>query len=192
MSQIKPIELLHNRFSPRAFRSGSVQSEALESLFKAASLSPSAYNDQPWVFFVATKDNAVEHEKIASLLVEGNRVWASQAPVLVLVVARTTFAHNGSVNPYAAYDTGGAVAHLTTQATSLDIYVHQMAGYDHAKAIELFDLPENFQPLTVLALGHLTDEMNTAASKAEILAKRNRAALSGIVFSGKLGTAYKF
>ncbi len=192
MTNIKPIELLKNRFSPRAFKNHSISSAVLESLFSAASLSPSAFNDQPWVFFTANKDNQAEYEKIASLLVEPNRIWASQAPVLVLVAARTTFAHNGSANPYAAYDTGGAVAHLTTQASAQDIYIHQMAGFDHERAKEAFELPDNFQPLTILAIGYLTDEMNTPAVKEEILAKRSRAELSGIVFSGKLGTAFKF
>lgn len=192
MSQIKPIEPLRKRFSPRDFKNSAIPSEVLESLFSAASLSPSAYNDQPWVFFAATKDNPAEYEKIASLLVEPNRVWASKAPVIVLVAARTTFAHNGSANSYAAYDTGGAVAHLTTQASSQDVYIHQMAGFDHVKAVEKFELPENFQPLTILALGYLTDEMNAPASKEEILAKRSRAQLSGIVFSGKLGISFKF
>jgi nitroreductase len=192
MSQIKPIELLEKRFSPRAYKNLAIPSEVLKSLFSAASLSPSAFNDQPWVFFVATKDEPAEYEKIASLLVEPNRIWASQAPVIVLVAARTTFARDGISNPYAAYDTGGAVAHLTTQASSLDVYIHQMAGFDHAKAVEVFELPDNFQPLTILAVGYLADEMNTQAVKEEILAKRSRAELSGIVFSGKLGTAFKF
>ena len=192
MSKIKPVELLHKRFSPRAFKNTKIQPEVFESLFTAAGLSPSAYNDQPWVFFAAEKDNAVAFDKIASLLVEGNKVWASQASALVLVTARTTFAHNGKPNPYAAYDTGGAVAHLTTQASSQDLYVHQMAGFDHAKAVESFELPENFQPLTIIAIGYLTDEMNTAVAKDEIIAKRSRAELSGIVFSGKLNSAYKF
>lgn len=192
MSQIKPIDLLHKRFSPRAFNNSQIEPEVLKSLFLAASLSPSAYNDQPWVFFAATKENPAEYEKIASLLVEPNRIWASQAPVIVLVAARTTFAHNGSANPYAAYDTGGAVAHLTTQATAQNLYVHQMAGFDHAGAKTAFELPENFQPLTIIAIGYLADEMNTPAVKEEILAKRSRAELPGIVFSGKLGTAFKF
>jgi len=192
MKQTQPIDLLHKRFSPRAFKTEMIQPEALHSLFVAAGISPSAYNDQPWAFFLATKENAAEYEKIASVLVDANRAWASQAPVLVFVAARTTFTHNGSANPYAAYDTGGAVAHLTTQASAQNIFVHQMAGFDHTKAAQVFELPENYQPLTILALGYLTDEMNTPAAKDELIAKRSRAEISAIVFSGKLSSSYTF
>jgi len=192
MKTIHPIELLQNRFSPRAFRDEAIQPEILESLFTAAGISPSAFNEQPWLFFAATKDNPEEYNKIVSILFEGNQAWATQAPALLFVAARTTFTLNGKSNPYAAYDTGGAIAHLTTQAASQNIYVHQMAGFDKTKAVELFGLTESMIPLTVIALGYLPESMDTAEAKQEIVSKRTSKPLSEIVFSGKTELPFNF
>ncbi len=60
----------------------------------------------------------------------GNQAWAQTAPVLILAVAHLRFRHNAAPNRHAVYDLGQAVATLLVQATALDLYAHQMAGFD--------------------------------------------------------------
>ena len=189
-NETKAIELLHNRFSPRNFNNTMIPDEVLVSLFEAARISPSAFNDQPWSFFVATKNDMTEYEKMYSLLTDRNKAWVNQAPVIILVVARNTFAHNGSPNSYALYDTGGAVAHLTTQAASQGLYVHQMAGFNRELAAELFALPENYKAVTMLALGYLSDELNSTETIQKTIAERKRNAVESIVFTKTFGEKY--
>ncbi|MDZ7692397.1 MAG: hypothetical protein U5K69_14890 [Balneolaceae bacterium] len=62
--------------------------------------------------------------------------WASNAPVLMLTVTKTSFSRNGTANRAAEHDLGQAVATLTFEATRTDLFVHQMAGIDLAKAKE--------------------------------------------------------
>ena len=52
--------LLQKRFSPRAFEDRSVAKETIRSLLEAARWAPSSFNEQPWRFIVATKDDPAE------------------------------------------------------------------------------------------------------------------------------------
>ena len=83
-------DLIAERWSPRAFGSKPVETEKLYRLFEAARWAPSSFNEQPWEFIVATREDAEAHQGIADCLVEGNRSWAEQAPVLMMTVAKLT------------------------------------------------------------------------------------------------------
>ena len=80
-------ELLSNRWSPYGFQERSVGQVDLRSLFEAARWSASSYNEQPWSFVVATRDDPAEFERLLSCLVEANLAWAKSAPVLAFGVA---------------------------------------------------------------------------------------------------------
>src|ERR1700739_3943883 len=145
-------ELIRERWSPRAFSEEAVPAEVLRSLFEAARWAPSSNNEQPWAFLVATKDDQAFHEKMVSTLVEFNQTWAKQAPVLAIAISELAFARNGHPNRNAFYDTGAAVAHLTTEATARGLLVHQMAGFDPHKAIELFSIPSGWAPIAAFVI----------------------------------------
>ena len=149
------LEPLRQRWSPLAFDPKPIPTEALLSLFEAARWSSSCFGEQPWRFIVGVKaTDPATFEKLASTLVAGNS-WAHKAPVLILGVAKKTFDHNGSENRFAPYDVGQAVGQLTVQAASLDLYLHQMGGFDAAKAQEIFAIPDGFAPQAMIALGYL-------------------------------------
>src|SRR6266851_1294611 len=50
-------DFIVKRWSPRAFSDKPVPPEELRSLFEAARWAASSYNDQPWAYLVATKDD---------------------------------------------------------------------------------------------------------------------------------------
>jgi nitroreductase len=76
--------LLANRWSPCAFADRPVPAEDLRSIFEASGWAASSYNEQPWRYIVATKADPEEFARLLSCLVEGNQVWAKQAPVLAV------------------------------------------------------------------------------------------------------------
>jgi len=145
--------LISNRRSPYAFADRMVSVADLCALFEAARWAPSCFNEQPWHFIVATRDNPAAFEKLLSCLVEPNQVWARLAPVLGLGIARTTFARNDKPNRHAAHDLGLAVGNLTLEATARGLAIHQMGGILPDRARELYAVPEGFDILTGLALG---------------------------------------
>lgn len=148
-------ELIRRRWSPRAFADRSVASDVLRQVLAAARWAPSAYNEQPWHFIVARREDPDAFAQLLSCLKEGNRRWAQQAPILMLVLAHRNFSHNGAPNPHAWYDTGQAVAYLTLQATALGLYVHQMAGILPDEARRRYAVPEDYDVVVALALGYL-------------------------------------
>jgi nitroreductase len=150
-------EVLQQRWSPRAFSGKPVPPDVLRSLFEAARWAPSSANEQPWAFLVATRDDSETHTKLLSTLAESNQVWAQHAPVLGSSIARLNWAKTGQPNRTAFYDTGAAVAGLTAEATARGLFVHQMAGFDHQKASELFHIPSDWQPVAAFVLGYPGD-----------------------------------
>lgn len=70
-------ELLATRSSPYAFSDQPVSDDDLRSLFEAVRWAPSSYNEQPWTYVIATKENRQEFEKVPSCLVSGNQGAAS-------------------------------------------------------------------------------------------------------------------
>jgi nitroreductase len=178
-------DLLKTRWSPRAFSDQPVDEPILLSLFEAARWSPSANNAQPWAFVVATQDDPESHAKLVETLIGFNALWAGSVPVLVLVAAWLN-PQAGPANRYAFYDVGQAVAHLSVQATALGLHVHQMAGFDAAKARDLFAVPDDYEPITVIAIGYLGDPaaLQEALRERE-LAPRTRKSLTEFVHRGR-------
>ena len=183
-TQYPILDFLKNRWSPRAFAARPVELHKLLSLFEAARWSPSGGNQQPWSFIVTNQTEREPFEKLLGTLNERNQDWAKHAPVLVLSVVQRERAA-GQPNPWATYDVGQAVAHLSVQATALGLVVHQMAGFDRQKAAELFALPEGYDALTVFAIGYEGDPATLPAGLREReLEQRSRKPLKEFVFDG--------
>ena len=183
-TQYPILDFLKNRWSPRAFAARPVELHKLLSLFEAARWSPSGGNQQPWSFIVTNQTEREPFEKLLGTLNERNQDWAKHAPVLVLSVVQRERAV-GQPNPWATYDVGQAVAHLSVQATALGLVVHQMAGFDRQKAAELFALPEGYDALTVFAIGYEGDPATLPAGLREReLEQRSRKPLKEFVFDG--------
>ncbi len=185
--------LIQNRWSPRAFSEKPIPGAALRSLFEAARWAPSSNNEQPWAFIVATKDEPEAFAKILSTLVEFNQSWAKQAPLIGIAVSKMEFARNQHPNRNAFYDTGAAMAYLTTEATARQLFVHQMAGFDPHKAIEVLHIPKGWEPIAAFVIGYAGDA-NTLSDvlRERELAARSRKSLADFVMSGKWGQAAHF
>jgi nitroreductase len=177
------LDLFKRRWSPRAFADRPVDQKTLRSLFEAARWSQSCNNEQPWRFVIAFRSDQAWHEALGSCLAAGN-AWAKQAPVLGLSVAKTAFSNNNRPNRVAVYDVGGAMMAFIIQATAMDLYVHQMAGFDVNMARQVAGIPEGFDPVAMFALGYLGDPDSLSPDlKAREVAPRTRTALREFVFS---------
>ena len=174
--------LLQNRWSPRAFASRPVEIGKLRSVLEAARWSPSGGNVQPWRFVVATQDDPAACAALASVLNPSNAEWAANAPVLILTVAQM-ITPSGRSNGHAFHDVGLATQSLIVQALSLGLYVHPMAGFSTEKARAVVGIPDNYEPVTMLALGYLGDpESLSEQRRTQELAPRVRKPLDELVF----------
>lgn len=177
--------LLRQRWSPLAFSNQPVEPEKLRSVLEAAQWAASSYNEQPWSFMIATKDNPAEFNRLLGCLAEGNQEWAQNAPVLMLSVAKLYFERNGEENRHAFHDVGAAATSMAIEATALGLFIHQMAGFDVPKAREVYSIPEGYEPVAVIALGYLGDPQTLSARlQQRESASRTRKPLEQFVFSG--------
>jgi len=151
------VDLIKHRRSRRAYSSEPIEQEKINSLFEAARWAPSANNEQPWVYLYATKEQPELWNKIFETLMEGNKIWAKDAPLLILAMNRRDFIGNGKPNASAKFDLGAANMLLSIQATQLGLNVHQMGGFEKKKAIDTLNIPETHEPAVVLAIGYLGD-----------------------------------
>ncbi len=183
------LDLLARRWSPRAFSDRPVDPATLATLFEAARWAPSSYNEQPWRFIVATMDDPAAYQRVLGCLAPFNQEWARTAPVLVITVAALRFAKNGKDNAHARHDIGLAMMALTIQAQAMEIYVHQMAGFDPVKTRADLGIPDDFEPVSAAAIGYQGDPaVLNAKMREQEIAPRERRALDQSVFSGSFAT----
>lgn len=147
-------DLLVRRWSPRSFSPKIPGKEIVLSLFEAARWAPSCFNEQPWSFIFATKEDPDEFQALLDCLSPKNAKWASRAPVLVAAVASEKFASTGEKNPMALHDVGMAVENLLLEATSKGLFAHPTAGFDGDKVIRTYSVPEGHRPVVIVALGY--------------------------------------
>jgi len=177
---------LADRWSPYGFENRPVAEEDLLSLFEAARWAASSYNEQPWNYLMATKEDPDEFERLLSCLVEANQAWAKAAPVLVLGVVSLRFTKNNKDNRAAVHDLGLASGNLLVEATTRGLSVHQMIGILPDKAREVYQIPEHYEAWTAMAIGYNADPATLPDSlKERDLALRQRKPLSEFVFSGR-------
>jgi nitroreductase len=183
-------EFFRTRWSPYAFSDKPVSDDDLRAIFEAARWAPSSYNEQPWRYILATKANSDEFQRLLSCLVEGNQAWAKNAPVLALGCISLNFVLNGKPNAAAVHDLGLASGSLVLEATARGLFVHQMIGILPDRARELYRIPQDVQPLTGLAIGHVASPDSLPdAYKERDLAPRTRKRLGEFVFGGTFGAA---
>ena len=146
--------LIKNRRSLRAYDPRPIEQEKIHSLFEAVRWAPSSSNEQPWMYIYATKDQPELRQKLFDCLNEGNKIWAKDAPLLILSLARKSFQRNDQPNGYAHYDLGAANSFLSLQAVELGLQLRQMAGYSQARAKALLNIPDTFVLGAMIAVGY--------------------------------------
>lgn len=185
--------VIRKRWSPRSFQTSvPVETEKIQRIFEAARWAPSSFNEQPWRFIVGIKGDET-WDKLHACLAEFNQKWAHLAPVLVLTMGKKTFTKNGKDNKVYKYDLGASAAYMTFQAYSEGLVMHQMGGFSKEKARETFGIPDDFDPVSAIAIGYqdVPERLIPEMEESE-RAPRKRHAPDQFVFSGKFGQSFPF
>lgn len=184
------LEPIAARWSPYAYDpSRTIDADKLRSCLEAARWAASSYNEQPWTYLIANREDDAEFRKLLACLIEANQAWAQNASVLILTVVCRTFKLNGKPNRVAEHDIGLASGNLVIQAAALGIDSHQMAGINPAVARQTYAIPEGYDPYTAIALGYAAapDTISDPKLKQQELSPRPRKSFSEFVFAGAWG-----
>ena len=180
-------ELLAKRWSPRAFDSSRrVTREQLAQLLEAARWAPSCNGDEPWRYLIWDRARDPDGwQKAFECLSDNNKKWVKNVPLLMLSCAGSIFGHSGKPNRYGPHDTGAASACLALQGAAIGLAVHQMGGYDAAKARASFAIPEEYTPIAMIAVGYqATPDVLDEETRQKELRPRSRKPLETHFFEG--------
>ena len=182
------LEVIRKRWSPCQFSDRAIAPATLKVMLDAARWAANSFNEQPWRYMVATKENPREFERMLACLTEPNQAWAKYVPVLMLSFAKRTFTRNGKPNRVAWHDVGAASCQLTLQAEAMGLRVHQMAGIEAGKIPAVYSVPEDFEPVAAIAIGYPGENPNLPeAIRQRDAVERTRKDFSEFVFEGTWG-----
>lgn len=175
--------IIKKRWSPRAFSNQQVEKDQLRRILEAARWSPSSFNEQPWRFIIGIKGNEY-WDKLFECMVEFNQKWAGKAPVLLLALGKKTGSKNGKPNQVYQYDVGQSMAYITFQLMEEGLVAHQMGGFSKEKAREYFSVPDDYEPIAMMAIGHQDEPANLSPDFEEMeLAPRQRKDMEELVLN---------
>lgn len=150
------ITALVERWSPRAYDpAAELSDDDVRTMLEAARWAPSANNVQPWRFIVARRGTEA-FTTVHDALMGFNQAWADSAAALVVNIAEVAD-EAGKPRPWAKYDLGQAVAHMSVQAQHDGLHTHQMGGFDAARLAEAFGLREGLEVVSITAVGKVGD-----------------------------------
>ena len=178
------------RRSLRAFSDRSVEPQKIERMVEAARWSPSCANRQPWRFVIVERDDPARPGLEESL--DPGNGWAKRAPVLIVAGARREDAPVVESREYHHHDTGLATMSLLYRAVDQGLLVHPMAGWKEAPLKAALSMPEEFRPISVVAVGYpgRPEELDEAARKKDAK-PRTRTPAGEIAFRGRWGEPFR-
>lgn len=177
-------EIIATRRSPRSFdETATINNDDLTAILEAARWAPSAFNGQPWRFFVGKRGDEV-FGQILSSLVDFNKSWAKNASALILVAGKTVKG-DGSIHADYQFDCGLAVGQLVVETHHRGLIAHQMTGFDKEVAQEVLSITPELIPVVVIAIGtqDAPEKLSGPLLERE-MAPRVRLPLSEIVLKG--------
>jgi nitroreductase len=176
--------LILNRWSPRSMTGEELDDDTIMSLFEAARWAPSSYNNQPWRFIYAKRNTPQHWNKLFNLLVEPNKAWTKNAALLVVVISGKNFEYNEKYSITHQYDAGAAWENLALEASSRGLVAHGMQGFDYEKARIDLEIPDNFDVMSMIAIGKKGPKENLPLELQNKEFPNNRKPLNEIVMEG--------
>lgn len=177
-------EIIATRRSPRSLNPSIALTDAdIVAILEAARWAPSAFNGQPWRFFVARNGDQL-FAKTLSTLALFNQSWAKNSAVLITVAGKT-IKEDGSNHADYQYDCGLAVSQMVFEIHNRGFVAHQMTGFDRAQSAAVLEMASDLAPVVVVAIGKqdAPEKLEGPAAERE-LAPRVRKELSEIVIAG--------
>jgi len=169
---ISVVDVMARRHSIRAYSSEPVPLELIEKLMTAASLAPSAFNNQPWRYYIATGES---RRKLGEIMVQGTHFledylhvighemnewvlkWYSelgQAPVVIACTLPVTDDELQNLNGYLA--TGSSIQNMLLAATEIGLgscYL-TFSYWVSDEIAKMLEVPEDRTIVALIALGY--------------------------------------
>ena len=149
------LELARKRCSVRQYSDRSVEPEKMDYVLEAARLAPSAVNKQPWRILLIESE-----EKRQQLQSCYDREWFKQAPLYLIVCGNHSESWKRAEDGKDHVDVDVAILteHLCLAAAEQGLGTCWVCNFNVARCKQLFNLPEDLEPIVLLPLGYPADE----------------------------------
>lgn len=146
-------ELIHTRYSVRAYRPDPIDNAVLEQVLEAARCAPTACNRQPFQFVVMHTEG--RKEELSRIY---HRPWFVQAPLIIAAcgIPSQNWVRRDGKN-YNDVDVAIAMDHLILGAANAGLGTCWIAAFDPAAAREVLQLPPEVEPVAFTPLGYPAD-----------------------------------
>jgi len=163
---------IENRRAYRSLAAIKITEEIINELGKAAQLTPSCFNKQPWRFVFVYEDSQLERIKNETLN-EGNS-WAKKASMIIAVFSKKDLDCVIKDREYYLFDTGMAVASIMLRATEMGLVAHPIAGYSPNKIREVLNIPSEYNVITLLVIGKKDPKIPADFDEYQVKNEKNR------------------
>jgi len=175
---LRPIEA---RRAKRALSDRPTPRETAEALLRAAHWAPSCANNQPWRFIAIDDPGVLDRVKEH---LSGGNYWAKPSPLIIAVASRADLdCRIPDGREYYAFGCGMASMNLMLQATELGLIAHPIAGFKQAPIKDVLEIPDPYQLITLIILGHPNEDHSELSDKhrLEETSERTRRPLDEVV-----------
>ncbi len=154
------LEAIRERRSVRRFTDEPVSPEDLEKVLEAARWAPSWVNVQPWRIVIVRDGEKKERLKETLLPKNPAAKGFDQAPLLLVLIGERgkSGAYGDSFSTdkgdWYMFDLGIAAQNIALAAHSLGLGTVHVGALDHKKAGSILEVPEGFEVVEILPLGH--------------------------------------
>jgi nitroreductase len=151
---------IFKRTSIRKYTTEPVLAEQIEMLLKAGMAAPSAMDIRPWEFIVVQ-----ERENLNKIMkIHPYSAMLKEAPLAIIVCADIEkSAYKGfAEKKYWIQDCSAATQNIMLQAVEMDLGSVWLGTYPkniYKTIAEIFNMPENIIPVTMIAIGHPDGEV---------------------------------
>jgi len=164
-------EAIEKRRAYRSLEPVEITDYIITELGKAAQLTPSCFNNQPWKFiFVYEKEMLL---KMREALTKGNE-WIHAASLIIVVFGKKDDDCSPKERDYYLFDLGQASAFIQLRATELGLVAHPVAGFKQTKTREILGIPEEYTVITLINIGKKSNEINPVLSEKQVSWEKER------------------
>jgi nitroreductase len=143
------LQLAEKRFSVRSFASKPVEQEKIDAILRAGQVAPTACNLQPQKILVIQSDEALARYRNCT-------VCHFNAPLAILTCYDKSLCwkrvYDGKIS--GDIDVSIVTTHMMLEAANLGIGSTWIMHFIPEAIREEFQLPENYEPVSLLALGY--------------------------------------
>ena len=147
---------IFKRKSIRKYLDNDISDDDIKSILSAGMQAPSAFNTQPWEFIVVTNEDLINKlsnmSKYSKCAAGANKLILTMVNLEKVPLTRAWFTQ----------DMSACTENILIEATELGIGSVWLGLYPDSKRIEfvseIFDLPKNIVPFSLIALGYPTKE----------------------------------